>query len=466
MANPDEPELALGTDALRELLLQFQRSPGQFNTALRQPAGLFSSVREVLQVAIGRDGATADEAQAAACFFVRTALLHPGADHYALLGLTPRAEAAAIKERYRLMMRLLHPDFAASSGQRWPADTAARVNLAYEILSHPERRRDYDLSRPDAPTPQPPLRTRATAVMAQPASGRQRSWRHTSRAGLKTLMIASGAIGTGLAVLALAPMGRDADYLVQRPRDAAAPAEPPVLTAAALPAAAAPQEERAASVAAPHPQVAVAPPPPAVAAPAAPASTVQVSAAAAPAAPAAPVLLAVAPAPAPTLAPAVAQAPAPPPAPVPAPAPAPEPAPSRVATGKITEPPAPEPATPAPNAGAQLPSLAEAQPLLARVLHSVESARGDALVGIVEREGRQNVAMQGLARQIDALGGGAKVTSAQFKSEPADGRLVVTGQMRVDAPGGQPARRLTLRMEFASRPGGVVLTALSGGWSP
>lgn len=438
---------------LRELLLQFQQSPGQFNIALRQPAALFASLREVLQIAIGRDGAAADDVQAAACFFVRAALLHPTADHYALLGLTSGADAAAVKERYRLMMRLLHPDFAGRSGQTWPADTAARVNLAYEVLSDPERRHTYDLSRPE-PAAAPPDRARAPlpVAVAPAPSARRASWRHTSRAGLKTLTMALAAIGGGLAVLALAPMGRDSDYLVQRPRGPApapsGPADerPRPSAVAELP----PQAEPPMPVAA----TAVAlPPAPAEPAPVAPVATA-----------AEPVKLAAAPLPVPTPA-------APPVAPVATAAPAPtsppvlsaEP-PGRVATGKITEVFPPEP--PPPAAALASPSLAEAQPLLARVLHSVENARGEALVSIVEREGRQNLATQGLARQIDALGGGVKVTSAQFKSEPADGRLVVTGQMRVDTAGGQPGRRLTLRMEFASRAGAVVLTGLSGGWTP
>src|SRR6187551_1939117 len=104
--------------ALQAALLDYSHSPGKYRVTLRQPQMLFAALREVLHIAVGRDGevssASEDAAAArdAARFFVRTALLFPGADHYTLLGVERTVDNTDLKDRYRLMMRLVHPDFA------------------------------------------------------------------------------------------------------------------------------------------------------------------------------------------------------------------------------------------------------------------------------------------------------------------------------------------------------------------
>lgn len=64
------------------------------------------------------------------------------ADHYATLGLTPAASDAEIKRRYRQLMREAHPD--ANAGNPASTRRAARINAAFEMLGHRERRRQYD----------------------------------------------------------------------------------------------------------------------------------------------------------------------------------------------------------------------------------------------------------------------------------------------------------------------------------
>src|SRR4051812_33113682 len=93
-------------------LLDFQRSPGKYRLTQQQPALLFASIKEVLQLAGGRaadgsPGAVQQDVQKAAAFFIRASLLSIGSDHYSLLGLERATDTAAIKDHYRLMMRLI-----------------------------------------------------------------------------------------------------------------------------------------------------------------------------------------------------------------------------------------------------------------------------------------------------------------------------------------------------------------------
>lgn len=64
-------------------------------------------------------------------------------DHYAVLDLPRRATATEIKQRYRALMRKVHPD--ANRGDGKATRAAARINAAYEVLGDPEKRRVYDL---------------------------------------------------------------------------------------------------------------------------------------------------------------------------------------------------------------------------------------------------------------------------------------------------------------------------------
>jgi hypothetical protein len=490
MAADREPERR--ARELRELLIAFHASPGRYNIALRQPAALFSSMRQVLQTAIGRGGLQQGDGgdtalRQAACFFVRSALLHPGASHYELMGLPPSAEAGAIKDRYRLMMRLLHPDFAADEPGLWPADTAARINQAYEVLSSPVRRREYDeqFHAPASPPSVPPPVTPRRDLVRQPERRKRLSLRHTSRGGMKAIMIGCALLGVGLLAAVLIAGHREPEYLVQRSRpaiDAELPGSPAAIVAAP-----------------PRQALAVGEPAPAVqrpaSAPVAVAALMPATDTASAAAPLPPPAMAkqeppvqVSMASRPTLdAPQVAGATSSWPAPaVPretGPVAAdPRPAGSgRLSVGRITE--APEPraadvatmqaAVPAPApTPARAPvvpglTLAEAQPLLASLLHGIESGRGEALLNLLEPQARQSATAQALSRQLDGLagsGGPLRVSAVQFKAEPGDGRLMVTGQMLLDAApaSGAATRRLALRIEFASRAGAVVMTGLSG----
>ncbi|MFO1459108.1 MAG: DnaJ domain-containing protein [Verrucomicrobiota bacterium] len=63
-------------------------------------------------------------------------------DHYARLGLHRRCTPEQIREAYRKMTRVFHPDVNPDSAEA--VEQMTGINLAYEILGDPARRRTYD----------------------------------------------------------------------------------------------------------------------------------------------------------------------------------------------------------------------------------------------------------------------------------------------------------------------------------
>ncbi|HET7619069.1 MAG TPA: J domain-containing protein [Vicinamibacterales bacterium] len=63
-------------------------------------------------------------------------------DLYAVLGLSPGASVADIKRAYRRLARRFHPGI--NPGDRAAASMYSRITEAYEILTDPERRRQYE----------------------------------------------------------------------------------------------------------------------------------------------------------------------------------------------------------------------------------------------------------------------------------------------------------------------------------
>ena len=66
-------------------------------------------------------------------------------DHYATLRVPPSATDAEIKRAYRRMMRAVHPD--ANGHDPEATRKAAALNLAFETVGDPEKRRAYDAQR-------------------------------------------------------------------------------------------------------------------------------------------------------------------------------------------------------------------------------------------------------------------------------------------------------------------------------
>ena len=66
-------------------------------------------------------------------------------DYYAILGVDKKADASAIKKKYRQLARELHPD--KTKGDRKLEDRFKEVSEAYDILGDDKKRAEYDQAR-------------------------------------------------------------------------------------------------------------------------------------------------------------------------------------------------------------------------------------------------------------------------------------------------------------------------------
>ena len=106
----------------------------------------------VLKLALGRrvdfavppkDAKTIATLQRAAALYVRHLFFRPEATPYQVLGLAPGASPQAIKESFRLLMQLVHPDRQDELAV-WPDAFAAQANRAYGILRNQDSRARFD----------------------------------------------------------------------------------------------------------------------------------------------------------------------------------------------------------------------------------------------------------------------------------------------------------------------------------
>ncbi len=73
-----------------------------------------------------------------------------GRSYYEVLGVPTTASATTIRESYRQLARVYHPDRVMGSAAG--ADKMSQINEAYRVLSDPARRAVYDAQRRGAPS--------------------------------------------------------------------------------------------------------------------------------------------------------------------------------------------------------------------------------------------------------------------------------------------------------------------------
>lgn len=81
-----------------------------------------------------------------------------GPDFYAILGVTPEADAAQITHAFRALVRTLHPDAAPGAAGPPEPERLAQVLAAWQVLHDPAKRDAYDRTR----TPATPKSTGST----------------------------------------------------------------------------------------------------------------------------------------------------------------------------------------------------------------------------------------------------------------------------------------------------------------
>ena len=142
-----------GAASVASRLLAFLREPARFRPHYLHGDEPLPTGHMVLKFALGRFAAgwrrdlphhDQEQLGEAARAFVRQVCLWERATHYQVLCLDRHASRDEIKENYRLLMALLHPDRQDAAAAAWPADSAQRVNDAYAVLSGDALRREYD----------------------------------------------------------------------------------------------------------------------------------------------------------------------------------------------------------------------------------------------------------------------------------------------------------------------------------
>jgi molecular chaperone DnaJ len=97
-------------------------------------------------------------------------------NHYKTLNIEPTATQAEVKQAYRRLVKLFHPDSRRETANH---DQISRINEAYEILGDPQHRQSYDLSRlgSTAPAGTPQARQNRTAQVQK----QYQAQRHTGQ---------------------------------------------------------------------------------------------------------------------------------------------------------------------------------------------------------------------------------------------------------------------------------------------
>lgn len=170
-------------DRTARLLLRYARDPSRYRTEARGPDASLVDTDVVLRLAQGRrvelggptiEGTDTVALRDAAVGYLREVFFRPDASPYQTLGLAPDAPQDAIKERFRLLMLLVHPD-RQGAGPAWPDRCASQANQAYAILRDPGSRAAYDRQEREkaaaAQAAQQAAVAKAAALKSRPSRG-------------------------------------------------------------------------------------------------------------------------------------------------------------------------------------------------------------------------------------------------------------------------------------------------------
>lgn len=118
----------------------------------------------------------------------------PDAEPARVLGMGSRATKEEIHTRYRLLMRVYHPDLAEGDPS-WLTERAERINRAYARLRREGARRPARRAAPPVPAPARRLRRRAPTLQQ-----RLRRWLGGPRAARRRFLAGVVLIGAGLVI--------------------------------------------------------------------------------------------------------------------------------------------------------------------------------------------------------------------------------------------------------------------------
>jgi curved DNA-binding protein CbpA len=145
-------------------------------------------------------------------------------NYYVTLGLAEGSSQEEIRERWKRLMLLYHPDLQAGN-EEWVSERAKKVNEAYTILKDPLKRRSYDLKLRDQRAAKPSSRGHHPEAYALKSAERAVSVRngrqHTSAAwsnakkNLPRVLIGLYILGASV-VLAIVYYHRDTSSYLEK----------------------------------------------------------------------------------------------------------------------------------------------------------------------------------------------------------------------------------------------------------
>jgi hypothetical protein len=177
-------------------LMRKQPLPADIVTLIR----IAANSEDDLSGAAARTGRPPDFIRSAATLYLQQVLLHPGADAYRTLGVSPGASQEVLSQHMRLLMKWLHPDRDRGD---WESAFAERVSGAWDQLKTAERRAQYDRAHPVTP-PKTGSRKRRSARRRPAPAGSMPGGRHRRRGGRVSPINSVAARSAGAALLILA----------------------------------------------------------------------------------------------------------------------------------------------------------------------------------------------------------------------------------------------------------------------